>query len=331
MGWMRARGNGWFERRTWDVAVDLDVLLGRKQEQTQRVSVVLPARDEAGTIGDIVRAVCRDLVPIGLVDEVLVVDSHSGDDTAAVARTAGAVVVRQGNVLPELGDRSGKGEAMWKALAVAEGDLLVFLDADLEEFDSRYVSRLLAPLLLDEGVHLVKGMYERPLPSGTAFLPAGGGRVTELVARPLINAFWPELSGLAQPLAGEYAARRRTLERVPFVGGYGVELGLLVDLLELVGLDAIAQVDLGRRLHRHQSDEALGRMAMEIQLTAHRRLERQGRIVSAEPPRTRLTQFRRGLTGFDPYEADIDTAERPPLAELAELVGSRRRCLLDRA
>src|SRR3954451_22889268 len=255
MGWMRARGNGWFERRTWDVAVDLDVLLACKQEQTQRVSVVLPARDEAGTIGDIVRAVRRDLVPAGLVDEVLVVDSHSVDDTAAVARAAGATVVRQGNVLPELGDRRGKGEAMWKALAVAEGDLLVFLDADLEEFDSRYVPSLLAPLLLDDGVHLVKGMYERPLPAGAGFLPAGGGRGTDLAARPLINAFWPDLAGLAQPLAGEYAARRRTLERVPFVSGYGVELGMLIDLLELVGLDALAQVDLGERHHRNQSTE----------------------------------------------------------------------------
>src|SRR4051794_10364977 len=133
MGWVRAPGSGWFERRTWGPLVDLDVLLSRKQEQSQRVTVVLPARNEAPTIGDIVRAVCRDLVATGLVDEVLVVDSHSGDETAAVARAAGAVVVRQGDVLPELGDRRGKGEAMWKALAVAEGDLLVFLDADLEE------------------------------------------------------------------------------------------------------------------------------------------------------------------------------------------------------
>jgi glucosyl-3-phosphoglycerate synthase len=331
MGCVGARRDGWFERRTWDAAVDLDALLARKQAQALRVSVVLPARNEAATIGGIVRAVCRDLRAIGLVDEVLVVDSHSVDDTAAVARAAGAVVVRQGDVFPEAGDRPGKGEAMWKALAVAEGDLLVFLDADLEEFDSRYVPRLLAPLLLDPGVHLVKGMYERPLPAGAGFLPSGGGRVTELVARPLINAFWPELADLAQPLAGEYAARRRTLERVPFVSGYGVELGLLVDLLDLVGLDAIAQVDLGRRLHRHQSDEALGRMAMEIQLTAYRRLERQGRIVSAEPPTTRLTQFRRGRGAFDPYEVDIDTAERPPLAELTARVAPERRRLLDPA
>jgi glucosyl-3-phosphoglycerate synthase len=335
MDGVRARGSSWFERRTWDASaladVDLDVLLRRKQASAERVSVVLPARNEAATVGEIVRTTSRDLVAPGLVDEVLVVDSHSVDETAAVARAAGATVVRQGDVLPEAGDRKGKGEAMWKALAVARGDLVVFLDADLEEFDSRCVSRLLAPLLFDPDVHLVKAMYERPLPAGAGFLPSGGGRVTELVARPLINAFWPELAGLAQPLAGEYAARRRTLERVPFVSGYGVELGLLVDLLDLVGLEAIAQVDLGRRLHRHQSDEALGRMAMEIQLTAHRRLERQGRIVSAEPPSARLTQFRRGRTAFDPHEVDIDTAERPPLAELVGQVQPGRRRLLDPA
>jgi glucosyl-3-phosphoglycerate synthase len=323
---VHARNDGWFERRTWGAAApDLAALLARKHQQAHRVSVVLPARDEAATVGDIVRAVRRDLCSVGLVDEILVVDSHSVDETAAVARSAGALVVRQGDVLPEFGDRHGKGEAMWKALAVAEGDLLVFLDADLEEFDSAYVPRLLAPLLADGDVHLVKGMYERPLPAGTTVLPAGGGRVTELVARPLINAFWPELAGLAQPLAGEYAARRQTLERVPFVSGYGVELGLLVDLLDLVGLE---QVDLGRRVHRHQSDEALGRMAMEIQLTAYRRLERQGRIVSAEPPAARLTQFRRGGGGFASSEVDIDTAERPPLAEL---VSRRRGSVLDPA
>jgi glucosyl-3-phosphoglycerate synthase len=268
------------------------------------------------------------LVPSGLVDEILVIDSHSTDDTAEVAAAAGALVVSQSSVLPALGDRPGKGEAMWKALAVARGDLLVFLDADLQEFDADYVPGLLGPLLTDDTVHLVKGMYERPLPSGSGFLPAGGGRVTELVARPLLNQFWPELAGLVQPLAGEYAGRRDVLERVPFVSGYGVELGLLIDLLELVGLNGIAQVDLGRRVHRNQSDEALGRMAMEIQLTAYRRLERQGRLVSAEPPATRLTQFTRAEGGFVRRDEQIDVAERPPLNGLREY---RRRTVLDPA
>jgi glucosyl-3-phosphoglycerate synthase len=314
------------ERKSSAGDYSLAALLGRKPEAG--ISVVLPARNEAATVGDIVRTVRRELVMPGLVDEILVVDSHSSDDTASVAADAGALVVAQSDVLPGLGDRPGKGEAMWKALAVARGDLLVFLDADLQEFDAATVRGLLGPLLVDETVHVVKGMYERPLPIGAAYLPAGGGRVTELVARPLLNQFWPELAGVVQPLAGEYAARRSVLEQVPFVSGYGVDLGLLIDLLELVGLDGIAQVDLGRRLHRHQSDEALGRMAMEIQLTAYRRLERQGRLVAAEPPSTGLVQFRRVGESFVRRDEQIDTTERPPLRGLAEY---RRRTVLDPA
>jgi glucosyl-3-phosphoglycerate synthase len=321
------RTDRWFRDRTYSAA-DYSVEALLELKQGQRVSVVLPARNEAATVGDIVRTVHREAVGAGLVDEILVIDSHSTDDTAAVATAAGALVVAQSDVLPRAGDRRGKGEAMWKALAISRGDLIVFLDADLQEFDVSYVAGLLGPLLSDETVHLVKGMYDRPFAVGSGLLPAGGGRVTELVARPILNQFWPELAGLVQPLAGEYAGRRTALEQVPFVGGYGVELGLLVDLLEMVGLEAIAQVDLGRRLHRHQSDEALGRMAMEIQLTAYRRLERQGRLVSAGPPSTELRQFRRSEGRYGWQEERIDTAERPPLCELPDYL---RRSMLDSA
>jgi glucosyl-3-phosphoglycerate synthase len=321
------RSDGWFaERTSTSDDYSRDALLKLKGDQ--RVSVVLPARNEAATVGEIIHTLRGELLAGGLIDEILVIDSHSTDGTAAVAEAAGALVVAQSDVLPALDDRPGKGEALWKALTVARGDLLVFLDADLEDFDASSVTGLLGPLLTDSSVSFVKGMYERPLPTGSAYLPAGGGRVTELVARPLLNQFWPELAGLVQPLAGEYAGRREVLEQVPFVSGYGVEIGLLIDLLELVGLDAIAQVDLGRRIHRHQSDEALGRMAMEIQLTAYRRLERQGRLVSAEPPATNLAQFRRADGRFLRRDARIDTAERPPLASLPDY---RRRTVLDPA
>ena len=312
---VQLRTQRWFRERSFSAdRFPLPVLLDAKGEQ--RISVVLPARDEAATVGAIVRTVLRELAAPGLVDEVLVVDSHSSDATARVAAAAGATVVSQREVLPEFGDRPGKGEALWKALAVTSGDLVVFLDADLDEFDAGYVRGLLGPLLTVPEVSFVKGMYERPLPVGGAVLPAGGGRVTELVARPLLNAFWPELAGIVQPLAGEYAGRRAALEEVPFVSGYGVEIGLLIDLLETVGLEGFAQVDLGRRLHRHQSDEALGRMAMQIQLTAYRRLERQGRLVSAEPPDASLVQFRRVEGRFARREEQVDTFERPPLRQL---------------
>jgi glucosyl-3-phosphoglycerate synthase len=318
---VQLRVQRWLQQRTYAAGdFSLGTLLAAKRE---RISVVLPARNEAVTVGEIVRVLTRELRAPGLIDEVLVIDSHSTDETARVAAEAGASVIAQREVLPELGDRPGKGEALWKALAVASGDLLVFLDADLEQFDAGFVLGLLGPLLTDPHVAFVKGMYERPLPVGGEILPAGGGRVTELVARPLLNAFWPELAGVVQPLAGEYAGRRSVLEQVPFVSGYGVELGLLVDLLELVGLDGLAQVDLGRRVHRHQTDEALGRMAMQIQLTAYRRLERQGRLVSRSAPEETLVQFRRSEARFVRHEEQVDVSERPPFCELG--AGRRER------
>lgn len=277
------------------------------------ISVVLPARDEERTVGDIVSVIHRELVRrIPLVDEILVVDSRSTDATAARAAAAGARVVHQDEVLPELPRLSGKGDALWKGLAASTGDIVVFIDSDLRNFDVHFVCGLLGPLLTDPRTHFVKGAYERPLiaPDGTVQRGAGG-RVTELVARPLLNLYWPELGGFMQPLGGEYAARRNVLARVPFVTGYGVEFGLLVDLLETIGLDAMAQVDLGTREHGHQSTAALGRMAGQIILTAWSRLERQGRIVASEPPATGLLQFtvdRRATF------SDVGVTERPPLA-----------------
>ncbi len=282
----------WFERRTSALADwPLPRLLAAKGDTC--ISVVLPALDEEATVGAIVAAVQREGVATGLVDEVLVVDAGSSDCTGEVARAAGARVVRQAQVLGKQGDRPGKGEALWKSLAATEGDILVFIDADLRDFSAGVVRGLVGPLLGDPGVALVKGLYDRQLDTGHSLLPAGGGRVTELVARPLLNQLWPELAGFVQPLSGEYAARRCVLERVPFVAGYGVELGLLIDLLELVGLDAMAQVDLGTRRHRHQSDAALGQMAAQLTLTAWSRLARQGRLASPAPACAPLTQFAR--------------------------------------
>ncbi|MDQ4129824.1 MAG: glucosyl-3-phosphoglycerate synthase, partial [Actinomycetota bacterium] len=229
-------------------------------------------------------------------------------------------VVAQQDVLGHLPHFDGKGEALWKGLASSTGDIVVFIDADLRGFTARFVTGLLGPLLTDPAIAYVKAFYHRPLADPSTTVADGGGRVTELVARPLLNLHWPALAGFVQPLAGECAGRREILERVPFVTGYGVEFGMLVDLLDLVGLDALAQVDLGQRHHRHQSTEALGRMAAQIMLTAFSRLERQGSILVAEPPATPLVQFRRGNSG-DGVERevlvrDIAVPERPPLASL---------------
>lgn len=284
-----------------------------KGERT--VSVVIPARDEEETVGQIVRTIRTALMEEEqLVDDVLVVDSRSRDNTARVAAEAGARVVAQDAVLRPLPDMHGKGEALWKGLAASTGDIVVFIDADLHSFGPHYVSGLLGPLLVDGHIHVVKAAYERPYTgTGGVAQRGGGGRVTELVARPLLNMFWPELAGFSQPLGGEYAARREVLEQVPFVTEYGVEFGLLVDLLHLVGLDAMAQVDLGERVHSHQPMAALGRMAGQILQTAWSRLERQGRLLASEPPATTLLQF--GLDGRAGL-VDVAVAERPPLASL---------------
>ncbi|MFC6936582.1 glucosyl-3-phosphoglycerate synthase [Actinomadura yumaensis] len=198
-----------------------------------------------------------------------------------------------------------------EVLAATTGDLLVFVDADLRGFTSSYVTGLLGPLLDDPDVAYVKGCYDRPLVTGERRVENGGGRVTELVARPVINLHWPRLAGVMQPLGGEYAGRRSVLERLPFVTGYGVEIGLLLDVYQEEGLDAIAQVDLGRRTHSHQSTEALGIMSGQILLTAWSRLERHGRMLPMEAPATALAQFHRGPDGHDVRVSDVGVGERP--------------------
>lgn len=308
----------WLARRT-STAEDWPPRLLLDAKGDTAISVVLPARDEEATVGAIVAAIRTDLVErVPLVDEILVVDSRSADRTAAVAAAAGADVVAQDAVLPGYGRLSGKGEALWKSLYATSGDLLVFVDADLREFSSSYVTGLLGPLLTDPSVGYVKGCYDRPLMDGGRRVEGGGGRVTELVARPLINMHWPLLAGVLQPLSGEYAGRRALLERLPFVTGYGVELGMLVDVLEFAGLHAIAQVDLGERMHRHQSAEALGGMSGQIMQTAWSRLERQGRVVCLEPTSTTLTQFRRTTGGHEARVSDVAVGERPPAIDVAD-------------
>jgi glucosyl-3-phosphoglycerate synthase len=315
---MRPDARAWFESRTTSAAgldeVPAAALLRAKRRGGHRVSVVLPARDEAATVGRLVADLRRRWVrDVPLVDELVVVDSDSTDGTAAVARAAGADVVRTTEVLPAHGSRPGKGEALWKSLAATTGDLLVFLDADLLGDVSHYVPGLLGPLLTDPSVHYVKGCYTRPLEVDGVSAPAGGGRVTELTARPLLNALWPELAGLVQPLGGEYAGRRSALEQVPFVSGYGVEVGLLVDLLRLVGLSGLAQVDLGVRRHGSQDQEALGSMAGQVVSTVLGRAEGAVPVASGL-----LTQFRRDGGGFVPRTSAVSVDERPPMATVAE-------------
>ncbi|MFJ5076349.1 glucosyl-3-phosphoglycerate synthase [Streptomyces sp. NPDC088553] len=304
----------WLDRGSWSVADrPLERILAAKRNT--KVSVVLPALNEEATVGDIVAVIRRELMSeaVPLVDELVVIDSGSSDRTAEVAAAAGARVVARDAILPRIPAVPGKGEVLWRSLMVTTGDVVCFIDADLRDFSADFVSGIVGPLLTDPDVDFVKAMYDRPFGD----TPGQGGRVTELVARPLLNLHWPRLAGFVQPLGGEYAARRSLLERLPFPVGYGVELGLLVDALHTVGLDALAQVDVGVRKHRHQDGQALGRMAAAIYRTAQLRLSR-GHLV-----RPRLTQFERGEEGFEPRTYDVDTEERPPMAEITEYAHRR--------
>jgi glucosyl-3-phosphoglycerate synthase len=297
-------------------AFDAGELVARKRRGGETIAVVIPAKDEQATIGAVVAALRPLVDEVGLVDELVVVDSESRDATAAVAAAAGARVVRQAGVLPESGPGQGKGEALWKGLAATSGDLVVFVDADLRDVDDRYVTGLAGPLLVHPELQFVKAAYDRPLVANGRVEATGGGRVTELLVRPLIAAFWPELGWMAQPLAGEYAGRREALEQVPFAQGYGVEIALLVDLLERYGVTALAQADLGRRVHGHQALDALGRMAAEILHVAVERLTRHGRLVLHDALATELVQpLRDELGRLGARSHTVAPGERVPLSD----------------
>jgi len=307
----------WFDRRTFHARdFSVDDLVRRKAEAGVSVSVILPAFNEAETVAGVVHAI--DELRGGLVDELLVVDGGSDDGTADVAAAAGAQVHRDTDLLPELGPTRGKGDALWRSLSVSTGDIVVFVDSDIRNPAPHFVYGLLGPLLVDPAVQLVKAFYERPVQMGDILHATGGGRVTELMARPLFNSFWPDLAGLVQPLSGEYAGRRDLLECIPFFTGYGVELGMLIDTLRRHGLDAIAQVDLDERVHRNQPIDALSRMAYGIMQVALRRLADEGRVPEAllgDPADLeRYIQFNRDADDrIRPHERAVPIIERPPL------------------
>jgi len=286
--------------------VNLAVLVEAKRSLGYAISVCLPARNESPTVGGIVAKVREHLQDAGLVDEIVVLDDNSTDDTAAVARAAGATVVAESDVLPESGPGSGKGNALWKSLHACRGDLVCWLDADLRNFDASTVVQLVEPLLTDPGTVLVKASYERSFEGA----PSGGVRVTELVARPLVSLLFPKLADIVQPLGGEYAARRDALEVLPFVEGWGVELGLLVDIVARFGRDAVSQVDLGTREHRNRPVGELAAQSHAIIATALRRAGLMRFDTSA------LELLRYDFAGNLDAE-QVEIRERPPITTIA--------------
>jgi glucosyl-3-phosphoglycerate synthase len=303
--WFRESSSTW---RDWPVRR----LLKAKRRHT--ISLVIPARDEADTVGEIVAELDRRLRrDVPLLDEIVVIDSDSVDDTAAVATQAGATVHRSRDIAPATGSRQGKGEALWKSLFVTSGDIIVFVDADLTEWGTHFVTGLLGPLLTDDRVQLVRAAYTRLRTEADGSISTDGGRLTELVARPLIGLHWPELAGVAQPLAGEWAARRSLMQSLPVPMGYGVELSTLVDTVARHGLEAVAQVHLGARGHRHRPDEDLALAATELLAVAS------ARVGGRQPESLWLHQFKVDEEGWSqPTARPVTVGERPPASSVPE-------------
>jgi hypothetical protein len=309
----------WFAENTFhaDEFADLNQLLTLKNNQGLTVSLALPALNEEETVGKVIQIVKQALmIDVPLLDEIVLVDSDSSDRTREIARAHGTPVYIQQELLPEMGTYLGKGENLWKSLLVTKGDIVIWIDTDIVNIHPRFVFGILGPLLLNPRIQFVKGFYRRPLKVGNKIQAGGGGRVTELTARPLLNLFYPELSGVVQPLSGEYAGRRSFLERAPFFSGYGVETGLLIDAFEMCGLSAIAQVDLLERIHHNQTLEALSKMSFLILQAFLRKLERRYGQPLVEDVNRSMKLIRYTAGGYFLDVEEIPERERPPMIEV---------------
>ncbi|HSD85227.1 MAG TPA: glucosyl-3-phosphoglycerate synthase [Anaerolineae bacterium] len=311
----------WFAENTFhaDEFQDLDYLLNLKRERGVSISLALPALNEEETVGNVVQTIRQALMlSAPLLDEIVLIDSNSEDRTREIAQGLGVPVYVHQEVLPAYGPRRGKGEALWKSLYCTHGDILIWLDTDIVNIHPRFAYGLIGPLLLRPDVQFIKGFYRRPLKVGDKIQAGGGGRVTELTARPLLNLFYPELSGVIQPLSGEYGGRRAALEQFSFFSGYGVEIGLLIDVLDKFGLNAIAQVDLQERIHHNQPLEALSKMSFAIIQAVMRKLEsRSGQSILENVNRTmKLIRYEKDSFRLDIEE--IAERDRPPMLEIPE-------------
>jgi len=302
---------------------DIERLLELKARQRLTISAVLPTLNEAVTIGPFVRAARAELMErFPLIDELLVIDSDSSDATRDIATSEGARVLRHPDVLPRYGSHRGKGEALWKSLYETSGDLVVWSDTDIRDWHPRFLYGTLGPLLVEPRIGYVKAYYQRPIVQGGVITEGGGGRVTELVARPLINLFFPELSGMIQPLSGEYAGRREHLEQIAFFTGYAVEIGHLIDLADRLGLNGLGQVDLDIRFHRNQELEGLSKMSFVILQAVMKRLEERRKVRLFAELGSRMLLPRSAETlGLE--EIDLADAERPPMLRIPEYRKSR--------
>lgn len=311
----------WFAENTFhaDEFTQLDELVKLKREQGVTISAALPALNEEQSVGHVINTLKNALMKrVPLLDEMVLIDSDSTDRTREIAEGLGVPVHIHQKILPQYGARPGKGEALWKSLYCTQGDIIIWIDTDIVNIHPRFVYGLIAPLLLRPEIHFVKGFYRRPLKVGNKMQAGGGGRVTELTARPLLNLFYPELSGIIQPLSGEYGGRRKALEQLPFFSGYGVEIGLLIDLFEMFGLSAIAQVDLQERVHHNQTLEALGKMSFAIIQAVIRKLEKRYNQSFLDNVNKTMKLIRYERERFFLEVDEIAEGERPPMLEVME-------------
>ena len=309
----------WLERNTFHHGEFWDIikLVEEKEKKGMSISLCIPTLNEEKTIGKevlILRSELMERYP--LIDEFAVIDSGSQDKTLEVAGNYGADVYLASDILPEVGNKRGKGENLWKAIHQLKGDVICYVDADISNIHPRFVYGLVAPLIRRDEIHYVKAFYDRPLNYSSGLRSSGGGRVTEILIRPLFSLFFPELTNVIQPLSGEYAARREVLETIPFPIGYGVETSHLLDLYEKFGLDAFAQTDLDRRVHRNQTTNALGKMSFGILQTFFNRLRAQGKIDQIPDMETFYRRFEVEDGIYSQLIQEVVEEERPPMIEI---------------
>ncbi len=313
--------SNWLQSNTFHHSQFWDLLrmIEEKEKRGLTISLCIPTLNEEKTIGKEVVLFKSELVDrYPLLDEIAVIDSGSTDRTIEVAASFGASVYLSGDILPQMGFKRGKGENLWKAIYQLQGDIIVYVDADIKNIHPRFVYGLVAPLIYRPEIKYVKAFYDRPLALSKEIRPSGGGRVTEILVRPLFSLFFPELTAIIQPLSGEYAVRREILERIPFPVGYGVETSHLIDVYDGWGIEAFAQTDLDKRVHRHQSTRDLGKMSFGILRTFLKRLKSKGIIKDLPELTPFLRQFQAREDHYEQIIHEIVEEERPPMIEVPE-------------
>lgn len=315
----------WYNNNTYNYKLfSVDRLVKLKKNKNLKISLCFPTLNEAQTIGKILEIVKNSIYGPGLVDEVVVIDSSSTDRTVNVVRSAGFKALQQKKILPGYGSFKGKGEALWKSLTVLKGDIIIWCDSDIMNFKPRFIYGILGPMLIDDNISYVKGFYRRPLKIDSSYLKSEGGRVTELLVRPLLNLFYPALSKVFQPLSGEYAGRRQILESIPFSTGYGVEIGMLIEIFERFGLDVIAQVNLKRRVHRNQPISALSKMSFGILQTLIRKLQYYNKLKLKSDINKIYNQIEYINKEYIITPLELEEMERPPIIEIKEYLERKK-------